>query len=110
MKLGFGLYKHMLNTDHYNFAKNNIPIIFYFTGVHKDYHRETDTADKINYDIRFYIILMNKNKNEVFAKYFDLLHGKIHWYRNISRKERPFENSINDRVEILNSIKRKDKG
>jgi DNA-binding GntR family transcriptional regulator len=65
---------------------------------------------KINYDIRFYTILMNKNKNEVFAKFFDLLHGKIHWYRNISRKERPFENSINDRVEILNSIKKKDKG
>ncbi|MDX5586079.1 MAG: M28 family metallopeptidase [Aureibaculum sp.] len=38
-------------SDHYNFAKNNIPIIFYFTGVHKDYHRETDTADKIEYDL-----------------------------------------------------------
>jgi hypothetical protein len=38
-------------SDHYNFAKNNIPIIFYFTGVHKDYHKETDTADKIQYDL-----------------------------------------------------------
>ena len=38
-------------SDHYNFAKNGIPIIFYFTGVHKDYHRETDTADKIRYDL-----------------------------------------------------------
>jgi len=38
-------------SDHYNFAKNNIPIIFYFNGVHKDYHRSTDTADKIRYDL-----------------------------------------------------------
>jgi hypothetical protein len=38
-------------SDHYNFAKNNIPIIFYFNGVHSDYHRSTDTADKIRYDL-----------------------------------------------------------
>ena len=34
-------------SDHYNFAKNNIPVIFYFTGVHEDYHQSTDTVDKI---------------------------------------------------------------
>lgn len=38
-------------SDHYNFAKNDIPIIFYFNGVHEDYHRPTDTPDKINYDL-----------------------------------------------------------
>ena len=38
-------------SDHYNFAKNNIPIIFYFNGTHDDYHRPSDTADKINYDL-----------------------------------------------------------
>ena len=38
-------------SDHYNFAKKNIPIIFYFNGTHADYHKPTDTADKINYDI-----------------------------------------------------------
>jgi hypothetical protein len=38
-------------SDHYNFAKNNIPIIFYFNGVHEDYHKATDTAEKINYEI-----------------------------------------------------------
>jgi hypothetical protein len=37
-------------SDHYNFAKKGIPIIFYFTGVHKDYHRPTDTVEKINFD------------------------------------------------------------
>lgn len=34
-------------SDHYNFAKNNIPVIFYFSGVHEDYHKPTDTIDKI---------------------------------------------------------------
>jgi len=38
-------------SDHYNFAKNGIPIIFYFNGTHKDYHQESDTVDKINFEI-----------------------------------------------------------
>lgn len=38
-------------SDHYHFAKNDIPIIFYFNGVHEDYHRPTDTPDKIEYDL-----------------------------------------------------------
>ncbi len=37
-------------SDHYNFAKNGIPVIFYFSGVHEDYHRPTDTVDKIMFD------------------------------------------------------------
>ncbi len=37
-------------SDHYNFAKNNVPVIFYFNGVHADYHKPTDTIDKINFD------------------------------------------------------------
>ena len=36
-------------SDHYNFAKNNIPVIFYFNGSHADYHKPSDTPDKINY-------------------------------------------------------------
>lgn len=38
-------------SDHYNFAKNGVPIIFYFNGTHADYHRPTDTPDKINYPL-----------------------------------------------------------
>lgn len=34
-------------SDHYNFARNGIPVIFYFTGVHKDYHKPSDTVEKI---------------------------------------------------------------
>lgn len=41
--------KFYYRSDHYNFAKNNIPVIFYFSGVHEDYHKPTDTADKIQY-------------------------------------------------------------
>ena len=36
-------------SDHYNFAKNNIPVIFYFNGVHADYHKATDTVEKIHF-------------------------------------------------------------
>ncbi|MET0391610.1 MAG: M28 family peptidase [Chitinophagaceae bacterium] len=38
-------------SDHYNFAEKGVPIIFYFNGVHADYHRATDTPDKINYNL-----------------------------------------------------------
>jgi len=37
-------------SDHYNFVKNNIPAIFYFTGLHEDYHKPTDTIDKIDFE------------------------------------------------------------
>ena len=36
-------------SDHYNFAKHNIPVIFYFSGVHEDYHKPGDDAKKIAY-------------------------------------------------------------
>lgn len=36
-------------SDHYNFAKLGIPIAFFTTGLHPDYHRPTDTPDKIDY-------------------------------------------------------------
>ena len=37
-------------SDHYNFARKGIPIAFFFTGFHPDYHQPTDTVDKINFD------------------------------------------------------------
>jgi len=37
-------------SDHYNFVKNDIPAIFYFSGVHEDYHKPGDTPDKIQYE------------------------------------------------------------
>lgn len=38
-------------SDHFNFAKNGVPVIFYFNGVHKDYHKPSDTVEKINFDV-----------------------------------------------------------
>lgn len=37
-------------SDHYNFARKGIPIAFFFTGFHPDYHQPSDTVDKINFD------------------------------------------------------------
>ncbi len=36
-------------SDHMSFALRHVPVLFLFTGLHADYHRPTDTADKINY-------------------------------------------------------------
>lgn len=62
-------------SDHYNFARKGVPIIFYFDGIHKDYHRPTDTPDKINYDIMekrarlvFYTAWEMANKNEMLKR------------------------------------------
>ena len=37
-------------SDHFNYARKGIPIIFFFDGVHEDYHRAGDSADKIDYE------------------------------------------------------------
>ncbi|HEY0367837.1 MAG TPA: M20/M25/M40 family metallo-hydrolase, partial [Pyrinomonadaceae bacterium] len=41
--------RFFFRSDHYNYARKGIPIIFFFDGVHEDYHRPGDTADKIDY-------------------------------------------------------------
>ncbi|MFD0795769.1 M28 family peptidase [Mucilaginibacter litoreus] len=38
-------------SDHYNFARFNVPIIFYFNGVHADYHQPGDEVSKINFPL-----------------------------------------------------------
>jgi hypothetical protein len=62
-------------SDHYNFAKHGVPIIFYFDGIHKDYHRPTDTPDKINYDLLakraqfvFYTAWEMANRNDMLKR------------------------------------------
>jgi Peptidase family M28 len=37
-------------SDHWNYAKHGIPVIFYFDGIHVDYHKPTDTVDKIDFN------------------------------------------------------------
>ncbi len=43
-------HQYYRRSDHYNFAKHGVPIVFFFTGEHADYHRPTDTIDKILFD------------------------------------------------------------
>ncbi|WP_452220881.1 M28 family metallopeptidase [Lacinutrix salivirga] len=43
--------RYYYRSDHYNFALKNIPVIFYFNGEHEDYHKATDTPEKINYEV-----------------------------------------------------------
>jgi Zn-dependent M28 family amino/carboxypeptidase len=41
--------RFFFRSDHFNYARKGIPIIFYFDGVHEDYHKVSDTSDKIDY-------------------------------------------------------------
>ncbi|OUR90882.1 peptidase M28 [Flavobacteriales bacterium 34_180_T64] len=43
--------RYYYRSDHYNFALNDIPVIFYFSGEHADYHLATDTAEKLDYEL-----------------------------------------------------------
>jgi hypothetical protein len=64
-------------SDHYNFARKGVPIIFYFDGIHKDYHRPSDTPDKINYDI------MEKRARLVFFTAWEMANRKDMLKRDI---------------------------
>ncbi len=62
-------------SDHYNFAKKGVPIVFFFDGIHKDYHRPTDTPDKINYDLHekrtrlvFFLAWEAANRNNMMVR------------------------------------------
>lgn len=62
-------------SDHYNFADKGVPIIFYFNGVHADYHQPTDTPDKINFDeyalrarLVFYTAWNMANRDEMLKR------------------------------------------
>jgi hypothetical protein len=52
-------------SDHYSFAKKGIPIIFYFNGIHEDYHKESDSAEKINYPL-----LMKRTKLVFYTAWY----------------------------------------
>jgi len=53
-------------SDHYNFAKNNIPVAFFFDGIHEDYHKPTDDVEKIDFS------LLQKRAQLVFATAWEL--------------------------------------
>ncbi|MGC4035589.1 MAG: M20/M25/M40 family metallo-hydrolase [Chitinophagaceae bacterium] len=43
-------------SDHTSFYMKNIPVLFFFTGIHSDYHKPTDDADKINYTGEYKVV------------------------------------------------------
>jgi len=53
-------------SDHYNFAKNGVPSVFFFSGIHADYHQPSDTPDKIDYP------LMTKRTKLIFYTAWEL--------------------------------------
>jgi len=63
-------------SDHYNFADKGVPIIFYYDGMLRgDYHRPTDTPDKINYNLLakraqlvFYTAWEMANRNDILKR------------------------------------------
>jgi hypothetical protein len=63
-------------SDHYNFAQKGVPIIFYYDGMlGSDYHRPTDTPDKINYNLLakraqlvFYTAWEMANRNDMLKR------------------------------------------
>ena len=58
--------RYYYRSDHYNFAEKGIPAIFYFNGTHADYHRTSDTIEKINFE------KMEKIAKLVFHTTFEL--------------------------------------
>ena len=42
--------QYWMRSDHYNFFKRGIPAVFFFSGMHEDYHQKSDTPDKINFE------------------------------------------------------------
>lgn len=58
--------RFFFRSDHYSYAKKGIPIIFYFSGVHEDYHRTGDEAHKIDYE------KMSKVARTVYATGWEL--------------------------------------
>src|SRR5262249_12515393 len=54
-------------SDHYNFARKGVPILFFFNGVHADYHRPSDSPDKIDAEKESRIVRLMFYLGEVIA-------------------------------------------
>ena len=56
-------------SDHYSFVRKGIPALFYFNGSHEDYHKSTDTIDKIDFN------LLRKRAQLIFNVAYELVHS-----------------------------------
>lgn len=79
------LNKFYYRSDHYNFAKNGVPAIFYFNGTHLDYHKSSDTIDKINFD------LMAKRVKFIFYTAWDMANRN-----NMLKRDIPMQALLNE--------------
>lgn len=61
--------RYYYRSDHYSFAEKNVPVIFYFNGTHADYHKASDTPDKIEYD------LYTERAQLIFATAWEIANG-----------------------------------
>jgi len=62
--------RFFFRSDHVTYAQNGIPIIFFFTGTHEDYHRPSDEIDKIDFE------KMEKISRTIYALAWALAHGE----------------------------------
>lgn len=56
-------------SDHYSFVRKRIPALFYFSGTHEDYHKSTDTIDKIDF------FILRKRAQLIFNVAYELVHS-----------------------------------
>jgi hypothetical protein len=63
--------RYFYRSDHINFARKDIPVLFYSTGTHKDYHTIADTEDKIDYAKFEKMVRMSFNTGFKVADYRD---------------------------------------
>lgn len=49
LELSFAGTRYVSNSDHHPFFNEDIPVLFFFTGLHPDYHQVTDHADRLDY-------------------------------------------------------------
>ncbi|HEX8776316.1 MAG TPA: M20/M25/M40 family metallo-hydrolase [Pyrinomonadaceae bacterium] len=62
--------RFFFRSDHFNYARKGIPIIFYFDGEHEDYHKPTDSPDKIDYQ------KMEKVARTIYVMLLELANAK----------------------------------
>ena len=60
LKLTVEADKYWTRSDHYTFAKRGVPCIFFFGGMHSDYHQPSDTPDKINFEKLARVVQLTK--------------------------------------------------
>ncbi len=70
--------RYFSRSDHYNFVKKGVPATFFFNGTHDDYHRPTDTKEKINFSameirarLAFFVVWEIANRSRKVSMDFD---------------------------------------